>query len=102
MKKVLVIVLNSPSQEDRTILSFWWEWKAPKVSRFLLRKRFNLDKWEAAQTHIGIAPGANAKDAWKEAWRFVRMKSRDTLREFSGYVLLDVAAHIDGEPLPLP
>mgnify|MGYP000949010178 CR=1 FL=1 len=100
MKRRLFIVLNSPTEQNRAIVSYWWDWE--RRSRFMWNGSFNVDKWESAQTHLCIAPGADARGAWKEAWRMVRVQSRDKKLGLRGYTLLDPAAHIDGEALPLP
>ena len=102
MKKQIEVVLNTPTAQDRTFLSFWWDWKKEGRSRFWKKNSFDEDKWEASQTHIAIAPGANPRAAWKEAWRMVRSMSQNKGRGLHGYVIIDAAAHIDGEPLPLP
>lgn len=99
MRKRLEIVLNSPTAEDRVILSYWWN--GINGRRFMRKGSFDVEKWERAQGHILIAPGADARAAWKDAWRFVRAKSRNKILGFHGYILLDDAAHVGGEALPL-
>ena len=98
-RKILYLSLGTPTPQDKTILSFWWDFEDQNRSRFMKNGSFDVDKWEASKTHIAVAPGANARSAWKNAWRIARTISRNNL---CGYAFIDGAAHIDGEPLPLP
>ena len=101
MKRHLVITLGYKTKEGMCLLSYWKDYANPERTRFMSNGRFDEDKWEAAQTHIYMRPGVDPRAAWKEAWRMARALARYS-GHLCGYTLLDCAAHIDGEALPLP
>lgn len=101
MKRHLVISLGYKTEEGMCLLSCWSDYANPDRTRFMHKGRFDEDKWEAAQKHLYMRPGADPRAAWKEAWRMVRTMVRNS-GHLCGYTLLDCAAHIDGEALPLP
>lgn len=101
MKRHLVISLGYKTEEGICLLSYWNDYANPDRTRFIRKGRFDADKWEAAQTHIYMRPGADPRAAWKEAWHIARTMARSA-SHLCGYTLLDYAAHTDGEALPLP
>lgn len=72
MHRHLVISLGYQTKEGMCLLSYYEDFAPPNESRFMKKGRFDVDRWEAAQKHIFMRPGADPRAAWKEAWRFVR------------------------------
>lgn len=87
MKRKLFISLGyAPSvQTDRILLSWWVDFAKRNRSRFYTKRNgFNVEKWEAVQTHIAAVPGVRFRVAWKEAWRAARLEAR----RYDGYEVL--------------
>lgn len=59
MKRQIVISLGYRTEEGMLLLSWWEDYAAPKRTRFMRNGHFNVDKWEAAQTHLFMCPGAD-------------------------------------------
>ncbi len=76
---------------EQILISFW-----PSAAGLLPGGGFDVDAWEAAQTHLVPAPGANAREAFYEAYRTARLVAR----EHGGLEFLDLC--IDEEPCPFP
>lgn len=72
MHRHLVISLGYQTKEGMCLLSYYEDFAPPNESRFMKKGRFDVDRWEAAQKHIFMRPGADPRAAWKEAWRYVR------------------------------
>ena len=82
MRKTLFISLGSASNSERHLLSFWWDYAVGSGrTRFNNKIGFDVDRWEAEQTHIFANKGATMRNAWKTAWRIARV----TARSYDGY-----------------
>ena len=107
MKRQIVISLGSRTEEGMLLLSWWEDYADPKRTRFMRNGHFNVDKWEAAQTHLFMRPGADPRTAWKEAWHMVRNHIRERRRErtrlgrsLAGYSFLESRMPCDPALLP--
>lgn len=77
MKRQIVISLGYRTEKGMCLLSYWNDYANPDKTRFMRKGRFDVDKWEAAQKHLYMRPGADPRAAWKEAWRMVRTLVRE-------------------------
>lgn len=59
MKRQIVISLGYRTEEGMCLLSWWEDYADPKRTRFMRNGHFNVDKWEAAQTHLFMRPGSD-------------------------------------------
>lgn len=87
MHRHLIISLGYQTKEGMCLLSYYEDFAFPNRSRFMKKGHFDVDRWEAAQKHIFMRPGADPRAAWKEAWRFVRTLVRagkDATRQPNG------------------
>lgn len=107
MKRQIVISLGYRTEEGMLLLSWWEDYADPKRTRFMRNGHFNVDKWEAAQTHLFMRPGADPRAAWKEAWHMVRNHIRERRRERTrlgrplvGYSFLESRMPCDPALLP--
>lgn len=107
MKRQIVISLGYRTEEGMLLLSWWEDYADPKRTRFMRNGHFNVDKWEAAQTHLFMRPGADPRTAWKEAWHMVRNHIRESRRErtrlgcpLTGYSFLESRMPCDPALLP--
>ena len=107
MKRQIVISLGYRTEEGMLLLSWWEDYADPKRTRFMRNGHFNVDKWEAAQTHLFMCPGADPRAAWKEAWHMVRNHIRERRRERTrlgrplvGYSFLESRMPCDPARLP--
>lgn len=72
------------------LLSFW------PCEAGITPEGFDVDAWEAAQTHISAVPGANPKEAWREAYRVLRVEAR----KLGGFDWMERS--FPDKPAPLP
>ena len=107
MKRQIVISLGYRTEEGMLLLSWWEDYADPKRTRFMRNGHFNVDKWEAAQTHLFMCPGADPRAAWKESWHMVRNHIRERRRERTrlgrplvGYSFLESRMPCDPALLP--
>ena len=107
MKRQIVISLGYRTEKGMCLLSWWEDYADLKRTRFMRNGHFNEDKWEAAQTHIFMRPGADPRAAWKEAWHMVRKHIWDSRRErmrvgrpLAGYSFLESRMPCDPALLP--
>ena len=107
MKRQIVISLGYRTEKGMCLLSWWEDYADLKRTRFMRNGHFNVDKWEAAQTHLFMRPGADPRTAWKEAWHMVRKHIRDSRsgrtrlgRPLAGYSFLESRMPCDPALLP--
>lgn len=91
MKRQIVISLGYRTEEGMLLLSWWEDYADPKRTRFMRNGHFNVDKWEAAQTHLFMCPGADPRAAWKEAWLWSATISGNAGGRERGLVVLSSA-----------
>lgn len=77
MRRHLIISLGGQTTEGMCLLSYYVDCANPEKTRFMRKGHFDMDRWEAAQTHIFMRPGADPRAAWKEAWQLVRALIRE-------------------------
>lgn len=84
MKRKLFISLGDAHsvKTERILLSYWWDYATNKRSRFLKKlgaykkRSFDFEAWERSQTHLAASAGVSLREAWKDAWRSVRLLAR--------------------------
>ena len=86
MRRRLFISLSDAHsvKTERILLSWWWDYAKKDRSRFCKEHSFDLEKWESSQTHIAANAGVNLREAWKVAWRSVRVLARN----YDGYEVI--------------
>lgn len=92
MKRKLFISLGDAHsvKTERILLSWWWDYTKKdrsrfcKISRHYKNPSFDMEAWERSQTHIAASAGANLREAWKVAWRSVRVLARN----YDGYEVI--------------
>ena len=77
--------------EEMILLTYW-----PTGAGDLPGGGFDVDAWEESQTHVCKVTEADPREAWKEAYRLLRLVAR----EAGGLEWLPDM--VDCEPCPLP